>query len=219
MKPSKKILIVDDDKTTASVMQLYIENFGFGVADVATTGNEAIEKAKTLKPDLVLMDIRLGQGLDGIDAAEVIMKRMNIPVVYVTAHADEDTLERAQMTNPAGFINKPLRETDLLTTIKFALEKPHKHLLRQGKDHESLVDILIKIYSLTPAEARVVAKLVDNPSPTATAQALGISISTVRTHLKRVYRKTNTNRQSALLHKIVTGPVAMLLKTKDDYEI
>ena len=219
MNPSKIILVVDDDKTTASVVQLYLENFGFAVADIATTGNEAIEKAKMLKPDLVLMDIQLGQGLDGIDAAEVIMKRMDIPVIYITAHTDEDTLERAQMTNPAGFINKPLRETDLLTTIKFALEKTQKHLPTTGKDHESLTDILIKIYSLTPAEARVVAKLVDNPNPAATAQALGICISTVRTHLKRVYRKTKTNRQSALLHKIVTGPVAMLLRTNDDHEI
>jgi DNA-binding NarL/FixJ family response regulator len=216
MKPSKKILVVDDDKTTASVMQLYLENFGFAVAAIATTGNEAIEKAKTLKPDLVMMDIRLGQGLDGIDAAEVIMMRMDIPVIYVTAHTDEDTLERAQMTNPAGFINKPLRETDLLTTIKFALEKQTKHPSTKGKDHESLKDVLIKIYSLTPAEAKVVAKLVDNPNLAETAQALGISISTVRTHLKRVYRKTKTHRQSALLHKIVTGPVAMLLKTNDD---
>lgn len=206
------ILIVDDDYTTATVMKLYLENFGYGVAAIATTGNEAIEKAKTLKPDLVLMDIRLGKGLDGIDAADVISKRMNIPVIYVTAHADEDTLERAKLTNPVGFINKPVRETDLHTTIEFALEKTRKAEPRNEKKRESMEDVLKKIYGLTPAEANVVVKMIDNPDLAAIGNALGISLSTVRTHLKHIYRKTNTNRQSALIHKIVTGPVSLLLK-------
>ncbi|OGT34999.1 MAG: hypothetical protein A2W28_12235 [Gammaproteobacteria bacterium RBG_16_51_14] len=215
--PNQKILIVDDDRTTALVMQLYLENYGFGIAAIATTGNEAIEKAKSLKPDLVLMDIQLGTGLDGIDAAEIIINRLNIPVVYVTAHADEDTLERAKMTNPAGFINKPLRETDLLTTIEFALGKTRTHdSATNDKRYQSMDEVLKKIYKLTPAEARVVVKLIENPGLEATANALGISVSTVRTHLKRVYRKTQTNRQFALLHKILTGPASQLMKRRNE---
>ncbi|MFQ5486372.1 MAG: response regulator [Desulfobacterales bacterium] len=211
----EKILVVDDDRTTASVMRLYLENFGFGVLDIATSGDEAIEKAKSLKPDLVLMDVRLEKGLDGIDAADVIISRMDIPVIYVTAYTDDDTLDRAQMTNHSGFINKPLRETDLRTTIKFALERP-KNLQTRGKlDNESLVEMLKKSYNLTKAEARFLAKLVENPDMESAAESLGVSMSTVKTHLKRVFRKTKTNRQSALLHKVVTGPVAKLLKNNN----
>lgn len=207
----ERILIVDDDQTTASVMQLYLENFGFVVPDVACSGTEAIEKTKKLKPDLVLMDIRLGKGLDGIDTAEVIMQKLNIPVIYVTAYSDEETLERAQMSNPYGFINKPLRDIDLKTTVRFALDKNKKNPVI--KDAPLLEDVLHQVYDLTPAESRVISKLLDNPDIDSAAEALHISVSTVRTHLKHIYRKTKTNRQSALFHKIVTGPVAMIMRT------
>ncbi len=209
----ESILVVDDDQTTASVMQLYLENFGFKVPDIACTGAEAIEKAKKLKPDLVLMDIRLGKGLDGIDSAEVIMQKLQIPVIYVTAYSDEETLERAQMTNPFGFINKPLRDTDLKTTVRFALDKNKKN--PQKKNAPQLEEVLHQVYDLTPAETRVVSKLLDNPDVESTAKALHISVSTVRTHLKHIYRKTDTNRQSALFHKIITGPVSMIMRAQE----
>ncbi len=205
----EQILIVDDDLTTANVMQLYLENFGFVVPDIACSGADAIEKAKKIKPDLVLMDIRLGKGLDGIDSAEVIMEKLNIPVIYVTAYNDEDTLERAQMTNPYGFINKPLRDTDLKTTVRFALDKSKNN--PKKKEPPLLDDVLHQVYNLTPAESRVISKLLDDPDIDAAAEALHISVSTVRTHLKHIYRKTETNRQSALFHKIITGPVAMIM--------
>ncbi len=210
----KRILVVDDDQTTANVMQLYLENFGFNVADTAFSGTEAIEKAKKLKPDLVLMDIYLGKGLDGIDSAKAIMIELHIPVIYVTAHSDEKTLRRAQMTNPYGFINKPLREIDLKTTVRFALDKNKKNPVK--KDSPLLEDVLNQVYNLTPAESRVVSKLLDNPDVDYTAEALHVSISTVRTHLKHIYRKTKTNNQSSLFHKLITGPVAMIMRTEDD---
>ena len=209
----ESILVVDDDHTTASVMQLYLENFGFNVPGIACSGAEAIEKAKKLNPDLVLMDIRLGKGLDGIDSAEVIMQKLHIPVIYVTAYSDEETLERAQMTNPYGFINKPLRDTDLKTTVRFALDRNKKN--PQKKSTPQLEDVLHQVYDLTPAESRVVSKLLDNPDVESTAKALHISVSTVRTHLKHIYRKTDTNRQSALFHKIITGPVAMIMRSDE----
>lgn len=210
--PGKRILVVDDDQTTANVMRLYLENFGFVVPDTAFSGADAIEKAKKLKPDLILMDICLGKGLDGIDSAEAIMRELYIPVIYVTAHNDEETLDRAQMTNPYGFINKPLRDIDLKTTVRFALDKNRKNPTK--KDSPLLEDVLHQVYNLTPAESRVVSKLLDNPDVESTAKALHISISTVRTHLKHIYRKTDTNRQSSLFHKIVTGPVAMIMRTE-----
>ncbi len=208
----ERILIVDDDHTTTNVMRLYLENFGFIVPDTACSGAQAIEKAKKLKPDLVLMDIRLGKGLDGIDSAEVIMEKLNIPVIYVTAYSDEETLERAQMTNPYGFINKPLRDIDLKTTVRFALDKSRQSPAK--KEPPLLADVLYQVYNLTPAESRVVSKLLDNPDVALTAEALHISMSTIRTHLKHIYRKTGTNRQSSLFHKIITGPVAMIMRTE-----
>jgi two-component system, response regulator PdtaR len=209
----ERILIVDDDSTTANVMQLYLENFGFVVAGIASSGAEAIEKTKSLKPDLILMDVNLGSGLDGIDTAEIIIKNFHTPVIYVTSHNDEKTLERAQQTNPYGYINKPLRDTDLKTTVRFALDKDKKNPAK--KDSPLIEDVLNQVYNLTPAESRVVSKLLDNPDVEAAAESLHISISTVRTHLKHIYRKTDTNRQSSLFHKIITGPVAMMMRNED----
>ena len=212
MMSGEHILIVDDDHTTSSVMQLYLENFGFIVPDIASSGAEAINKTKSLKPDLVLMDINLGKGLDGIDTAEVIMRNFHVPVIYVTSYHDDETLKRAQLTNPYGFINKPLRDTDLKTTIRLALDKK-----REGPETKvppSLEDILNKIYNLTPAESRVVSQLLDNPDVEIAADALHISISTIRTHLKHIYHKTDTNNQSALFHKIITGPVSEMMRSQ-----
>jgi DNA-binding NarL/FixJ family response regulator len=192
-------------------MQLYLENFGFVVPDIACSGTEAIEKTKKIKPDLILMDVNLGKGLDGIDTAEIIMQNFQTPVIYVTAHSDEKTLARAQMTNPYGFINKPLRDTDLKTTVRFALDKNQTSPVK--KNTPLLEDVLNQVYNLTPAESRVMSQLLENPDVETAAEALHISISTVRTHLKHIYRKTDTNRQSSLFHKIVTGPVAMMMRT------
>ena len=211
----KRILIVDDDRTTVSVIRLYLEDYGYEVADTALNGKDAIEMARSMRPDLVLMDIYLGKGLDGIDAAEIITKHFKIPVVFVTVHADKATLERAKFIEPAGFINKPLRETDLRTTIEFALAKIKPDKRNRIKTKISVENVLESLYNLTPAEARVAAKLIEYPELKNAADALNISTTTARTHLKRIFRKTNTNRQSLLVHKITTGPVGLLIR-KDD---
>jgi DNA-binding NarL/FixJ family response regulator len=208
----EQILIVDDDRTTASVMQLYLEKFGFVVTDIASSGADAIDKIRNQKPDLILMDINLGKGLDGIDTADVIMNNFHIPVVYVTSHSDDKTLERAKETNAYGYINKPLRDTDLKTTIRLALDK-NKETPKE-KELPSLEETLHKIYNLTPAESRVVSQLLDNPDVELASEALHISISTIRTHLKHIYRKTDTNNQMALFHKIITGPAKMMARSE-----
>lgn len=155
----------------------------------------------------------MGKGLDGIDSAEAIMTTLSIPVIYVSAYSDEETLARAQKTNPYGFINKPLRDIDLKTTVRFALDKNKKN--PEKKDTPLLEDVLNQVYSLTPAESRVVSRLLDNPDVEAAADALHVSLSTVRTHLKHIYRKTETNSQTLLFHKIITGPVAMIMRTEN----
>ena len=144
--------------------------------------------------------------------AEIMAKNFKTPIIFVTSHADEATLTRAKSVEPLGFINKPLRETDLKTTIEFAIAK----IDSTGDEEEekpsgSVEDVLIGLYSLTPAEARVTAKLLEVPELSYVSEALNISLSTAKTHLKRIYRKTNTNKQSLLVHKIVTGPAGAFM--------
>jgi len=120
---AEKILIVDDDQTTAKIVQLQLLKLGYPGVTIAKSGTEAIAMAQSYGPDLMLMDIKLGKGMDGIEAARFIMNQYQVPVVYLTAYSDEDLLSRAMETRPLGYVNKPLRETDLRTTIAFALER------------------------------------------------------------------------------------------------
>ena len=119
------ILIVEDESIVAWDIKETLEKLGHQVVDLVVSGAEAIRAAATSQPDLVLMDIRLAGGMDGITAADEIYHRLHIPVVYLTAHADERTLERATQTNPFGYIIKPFRWQTLQSTIKVALQRHH----------------------------------------------------------------------------------------------
>lgn len=120
-----RILIVEDETIIAKDIEVTLRNLGYFVVDKAKRGEEAVEKAEEFSPHLVLMDIRLKGEMSGIDAANEIRKRMNVPIVYLTAHSDKKTLEQAKISDPFGYIVKPFVEHDLYTTIEIALYK-HK---------------------------------------------------------------------------------------------
>ena len=107
------------------------EKLGHAVVELAISGTEAIRSATTDKPDLVLMDIRLAGEMDGIAAGDEIYHRLKIPVVYLTAHTDELTLDRATKTDPFGYIVKPFQLQSLQTTIKIALQRHQIELSAQ----------------------------------------------------------------------------------------
>ena len=119
----EQILVVEDQRAVAGALQMRLRGLGYDVAAVARDGFEAIEKATLLQPDLILMDIKLGDGMDGIQAATEIRTQVDIPVIFVSAYVDRELLERARNTSPAGFINKPFTTKDLLTTIDLALHR------------------------------------------------------------------------------------------------
>jgi PAS domain S-box-containing protein len=118
-----KVLVVEDEGIIVWNIRNALKRFGYSVVGVAASGSEALQKAAETKPDLVLMDIRLQGEMDGIEAAEQIWLRFNIPVVYLTAHANDNIIERAKATEPFGYIIKPFQEKELNATIELALYK------------------------------------------------------------------------------------------------
>lgn len=120
-----KIMIVEDEWITADDIKMSLQNLGYTVTSISSSGDEAIQNAEKDKPDLVLMDIVLQGEMDGIKAANQIRSRFNIPVIYLTAYADEKILERAKITEPSGYIVKPFIDEDLKIAIEIALYK-HK---------------------------------------------------------------------------------------------
>ena len=124
--PGARILIVEDERIVAEDLKETLKNFGYIVVDSVVTGEAAITSAQEHRPDLVMMDIFLAGKMDGIEAAEEIKKTSDIPVIYLTAYADEKILGRARITEPYGYILKPYDEREIRTVIEIAL---YKHAL------------------------------------------------------------------------------------------
>lgn len=120
------ILVVEDESIVSKDIQQSLKKLGYNISGAASTGEKAIILANETKPDLVLMDIMLKGEMSGIETAEKIKETLNIPVIYLTAYADENTLSRAKVTEPYGYIIKPFKEIDLHTSIEMALYKHSK---------------------------------------------------------------------------------------------
>src|SRR5688572_5788864 len=136
------IFIVEDESIVAKDIQNSLTKLGYNVVGLANNGQDAIEKIEELHPDLVLMDIMIKGNLTGIDVSEKIKEKMNIPVIFLTAYADEGTLSRAKITEPYGYILKPFKEIDLHSTIEMAVYKHQKDaaLLKERDFLYSLVE-------------------------------------------------------------------------------
>ena len=118
-----KILIVEDESIVAFDLKRLLLNLNYDVPDIVTSGEKAVKKALEEKPDLIIMDIMLNGAMTGIDAAARIKEKINIPVVYLTAYADTETLTNAKVTQPYGYILKPFDEKVLVSTIEMAIYK------------------------------------------------------------------------------------------------
>ena len=138
-----KLLIVDDESNTSILIRNMLEELGYNVAGLASSGKEAIQKTLQLQPNLVLMDIILGGEMDGVDAARQIHDSLDVPIVYLTGHADDDLLYRAKLTEPYGYIIKPFDESELRTTIEIALyrHKMEKLLKESGKHYKAVCEL------------------------------------------------------------------------------
>lgn len=121
--PRKSILIVEDEILVARDIKARLTRMGYDVLDMASKGAEAIEKALRLRPDLVLMDINLRDDIDGVDAAITIREQYDVPVIFCTAYSNEETLERAKISEPYGYVLKPFDNRELEINIEIALYK------------------------------------------------------------------------------------------------
>ncbi len=130
------ILIVEDESVEAMNLKNSLQIMGYDVLGVASRGAEAIEKAKKLSPDLILMDVILQGDMDGIEAAKHI-KKLKIPIIYLTALPDDDTVNRALLSEPYGYIIKPYDDRKLKISIEVALYKDRmqKRLKKTQEDY------------------------------------------------------------------------------------
>ena len=112
-----KILIVEDDFIVAIDLKMHLENMGCSVLDITDNGLDALKKTRESNPDLILMDIHLKGDIDGIDTAQKIIDLYNVPVIYVTGYNDKNTIKRANITGPFGYIVKPFEDKEIQMLI------------------------------------------------------------------------------------------------------
>lgn len=133
----KNILVVEDESIVSKDIQMSLKKLGYNICGASVTGEDAVNKAKETSPDLILMDIMLKGKLNGIEAAHIIKEEIDVPIIYLTAYADESTLSKAKITEPYGYIIKPFEEIDLHTSIEMALYKHSKE-----KEKKKEVDLM-----------------------------------------------------------------------------
>jgi two-component system, cell cycle sensor histidine kinase and response regulator CckA len=137
-----RILVVEDERIIARELKDRLIHMGHTVVDSVASGEAAVEKVRTLGADLVLMDIKLQGEMDGIEAAEIIRLETGLPVVYLTAFADESTLQRAKLTEPYGYILKPFQERELHVSIEMSI---YRHRVRlQEREQLSFQDAVLQ---------------------------------------------------------------------------
>jgi diguanylate cyclase len=156
---NKKILIVEDESIIAEDISDSLISRGYSITGIVYSGEEAIESAAQFRPDLVLMDVNLQGEIDGITAAEEIRSRFQIPVVYLTAYADENTLRRVNATKPFGYIVKPFEEKNLHTTIQIALHR-HQHDCLTNLPNRSLLREQLRLLLDTQKELPAIIPVV-----------------------------------------------------------
>ena len=136
-----KVMIVEDELITAEAIAILLKKLNYNPIAIVSSGEEAISKIKNLNLDLILMDIILAGTMDGIETAKIINTNYNIPIIFITAYGDKKTLNRAKLSEPYGYIVKPItNEDDLLPTIELAMYN-HQVKNKLKKNNETFKQI------------------------------------------------------------------------------
>jgi len=226
---SARILVVAVEPVVAMDLRQRLTERGYVVVGVVGSAEAAVEKVAAEEPDLILMDIMLSGERDGIDAATRIRGESSVPIVYLTAYADDATIERAKRTDASGYVVKPFRDRELHATIQVALQR-HTHERQGEKQLHRMVRALSALKGtrisvepsgtvtwaplegegqatkdalqrLTKRERGVLREVLSGAPLEGAAGSLGISRHTVRNHLKAIFRKLGVHSQAELLRQ------------------
>ncbi|MFY8127164.1 MAG: response regulator [Chitinophagaceae bacterium] len=199
-----KVLIVEDDPLIAIDIEQILNNLNFRVSGTAFNAEDALYSLKTNTPDIVLLDVNLESDKDGINIAEIINEKYQLPFIYLTAHADKNTLERAKKTKPAGYIIKPFDERDLLAGIEIGLynysqlkmaQRPQLNLNNINKHLKNII---------TEREFTVLTAIYEGKTNEQMASEQFVSINTIKTHISNLYFKLDVNSRTTAIAKVIS---------------
>jgi DNA-binding NarL/FixJ family response regulator len=197
---SIRVLVVEDEPLIAEDIRETLDNIDFEVSGVAYDSDVALFELSSNTPDIVLLDINLGSDIDGIEIAEIINRRYQIPFIYLTSYADRSTVDRAKHTRPMGYIVKPFDERDLFTTLEIAL---HNFSLAQPKLELNLEHLNTKLLGkLTQKEFEILTSIFEGKTNRQMAEEHFISLNTIKTHVKNLYDKLDVHTRTQAIAKL-----------------
>ncbi|MBX2817927.1 MAG: response regulator transcription factor [Saprospiraceae bacterium] len=194
-----RVLVVEDEPLIAEDIRETLDNIDFSISAVVYDSAGALEELSSNTPDIALLDVNLDSEMDGIQIAEIINEKYNIPFIYLTSYADRDTVDRAKKTHPMGYIVKPFDENDLFTTLEIALLNFSQ---RSPKAAVSLEALNAKILgTMTQKEFEVLLSLQEGKTNRQMAEEHFISVNTIKTHIKNIYDKLDVNTRTMAVAK------------------
>ncbi len=199
-----KVLIVEDDPLIAIDIEQILNNLNFRVSGTAYNPEDALLSLKNNTPDIVLLDVNLDSDKDGIHIAEIINEKYQLPFIYLTAHADKTTLERAKKTKPAGYIIKPFDERDLLAGIEIGLYNYSQLKLAQRPQLQlQNVNKNLK-HPLSEREFEVLVSIYEGKTNEQMANEQFVSINTIKTHISNIYFKLDVSSRTSAIAKVIS---------------
>ncbi len=154
----KRILVVEDDIQMSKFIQFKLDYLGYDVVGDAINCEQALDRSRMLKPDLILMDIMLEGGDDGIETAQKIIDRQHVPIIYLTAHEDEVLFDRAKITEPFGYLIKPFNDRDLRIVLETSLYRhaQDKRIKRALQDVRNIINSAVFIMITYNLEGHII---------------------------------------------------------------
>lgn len=194
---SIRILIVEDEPIISDDIESTLTTNDYDIAGKAYSSTMALDMLINRSPDLVLLDIAIKGDKDGIDVAAIIREKYHIPFIYLTSFSDKITLERAKPTMPYGYIIKPFKDRDIITSIelamfRFAMENNTSVLDKTVVENKFNV-------KLTKMEFLILKMIWEGKTNQAAAKELFLSVNTVKTHVRNLFEKCNVRNRNELM--------------------
>ena len=202
----QKILIVEDEPIIAEDLSMILEKAGYHVIGIANNSTRALDLLHTQTPDIALLDIALDSSLSGIDIADIINNKYQIPFIFITSFSDKHTLEKAKDVYPYGYIVKPFKKKDILANIEIALHRSQKKPKPIYRSLEELNSIANQ--KISAKEYEILLDLIKGKTNQELCDIHFISMNTVKTHLKRIFSKLNIKARAQA--------IAIMIRTEND---
>lgn len=197
-----RVLIVEDEPLIAEDIATVLKNNDFMVSAVVYSKEDALQELKNNQPDLVILDINLNGGEEGIEIANVINEKYFLPFVYLTSYSDKITLLHAKNTQPAGYIVKPFSDAGLYATLEIAV---YNHAQKSKQLFPELKPDIIngRLHTvLSDREFDVVKLIYDGKTNNQIAEILFVSVNTIKAHIKNIHQKLETDSRSTVIARL-----------------